>query len=287
MAKTIRLGFYPEKNQPVVKEPKVAESAVIASPAIHSGLLLPWFMNVRPHRDIEQGNLDESVFAASLGEVARGKGRDVYLDPEKFFQKTFFTSGMKNVVRQVIKGLNGNEEAENRVISLQTGFGGGKTHSLISLYHLVKMGKSAVDSELTQDMIRETGTPVYDKVNIAVFTNESNDPTQGRFAGDTHIKTIWGDLAWQLGGSKAYEIVRPNDENQTAPLGLFKKVLEQVSPAMILIDELAHYCVTASTIRVGASTLADQTISFIQELTEAISAFGAGVCCCHFTRKSP
>jgi hypothetical protein len=268
--KKIRLGFYPEKIKVVEKQ--IMIDSTPTEPVIAKGPLLPWFMNVRPHEDIERGNLDESVFAANLGDVALGIGREVYRDPEQFFPKTYFTAGLKNLARQVIKGLNGNEEAENRVISLQTGFGGGKTHSLISLYHLVKKGKEIVDWELTADIIDEIGKPQFENANVAVVTNTTNDPTQGRTGDGVHINTIWGELAWQLGGKDAYEIIRQNDENRTAPKGLFKKVLEKTAPCLILIDELADYCVAASGVPVGALTLSDQTISFIQELSESMAS---------------
>lgn len=270
--KKIRLDFYPEKTLITENDPTIQGTSGELTGSTGKGPLLPWFMNVRPHEDIEKGYLDESVFAANLGDVALNRGKDVYLDPERFFQKTYFTAGLKNVVRQVIKGLNGNESSENRVISLQTGFGGGKTHSLISLYHLIKAGKKAADWELISDIIQEIGKPMFDHANVAVFTNTTNDPTQGRVVGDIHIKTIWGELAWQLGGKDAYEIIRLNDENRTSPLGLFRKVLENSAPSLILIDELAHYCVAASGIEVGGTTLADQTIAFVQEMTEAVSS---------------
>ncbi|MDX8340543.1 DUF499 domain-containing protein [Draconibacterium sp. IB214405] len=271
--KKIRLGFYPE-NVKVVEVEKPSTTKKIDTPSAQlSGNVTPWFMNVRPHEDIERGHLDESLFAANLGDVAMGKGRDIYQDPERFFEKTYFTSGLKNLARQVINGLNGNEEAENRVISLQTGFGGGKTHSLISLFHLIKEGKGIADWEFTNEIIGEIGVPKFENAKVAVFTESTNDPTQGRYVDGIHIQTIWGELAWQLGGKEAYEIVRPNDENRTCPLGsLFKKVLEISSPSLILVDELAHYCVAASGVAVGQTTLADQTIGFVQELTQSVSS---------------
>lgn len=275
--KKIRMDFYPEKL--LVSESGInpSENTQGQSAPAANGPMLPWFMNVRPHEDIEKGNLDESVFAANLGDVALNRGREVYLDPEKFFQKTYFTAGIKSVAKQVIRELNGGETSDNRVISLQTGFGGGKTHSLISLYHLIKAGKRVTSWELTSDIIDEIGQPQFDNANIAVFTNTTNDPTQGRTDGDIHIKTIWGELAWQLGGKEAYEIVRMNDENRTSPMGLFRKVLEQTSPSLILIDELAHYCVAASGVEVGGTNLADQTIAFVQELTEAVASIERSV----------
>ncbi|MBS1794111.1 MAG: DUF499 domain-containing protein [Acidobacteria bacterium] len=244
-----------------------------AAPVTHqSGGAMPWFRVVTPHLDIRQGRLDESIFAANLAEVALGAGREIYNNPVLFFSKTFFTAGLKTIAKTVIKGLNGSEDAENRVISLQTGFGGGKTHTLISLYHICKWGRSAANSETVQDLVSYTGTPAFDAANIAVFTNTTNDPANGRTTTDgLHIQTIWGELAYQLGGRESFEIVRKNDEQLIAPAGLFKQVLEKSKPALILIDELADYCVKASARKAGASTLADQTISFMQELTEAIA----------------
>lgn len=230
-----------------------------------------WFKNVKPHKDIQDGHLDESIFAANLAEVASGTGREIYTSPEMFFQKTYFTAGLKNIAKRVVQGLNGGQDADNRVISLQTGFGGGKTHTLISLFHLAKWGKKATNSEYTKELLQTTGEPKFDTAHIAVFTNTTNDPAQGRKVDGITIKTLWGELAYQLGGAAAYELVRVNDEKQIAPKGLFKKVLEQCKPCLILIDELADYCVSASAVKVEASNLSDQTVSFMQELTEAVT----------------
>ncbi|WP_431215160.1 ATP-binding protein [Puia sp. P3] len=167
--------------------------------------------------------------------------------------------------------MNGGQDADNRVISLQTGFGGGKTHTLISLFHLAKWGNKAIKSEHTKDLLAATGEPKFDTAHIAVFTNTTNDPVQGRKVHGFTIRTLWGELAYQLGGAAAYELIRANDEKQISPKGLFKKVLEQCKPCLILIDELADYCVSASAVKVEASNLSDQTVSFIQELTEAVT----------------
>ena len=231
--------------------------------------LTAWFNNVKPHLDIRQGNLDESVFAADLAEVSLGTGRAVYNNQSLFFDKTYFTEGLTNIADRVIKGLNGNEDGENRVISLQTGFGGGKTHTLISLYHLAKAGKNISQNIKVLDKLKTQ--PSFDHANIAVFTNTTNDPTQGRTVDGIHIKTIWGEIAYQLGGKELFEKIRPNDEARTAPKGLFFEILQSASPCLILIDELADYCVASSGIKVGGSTLSDQTISFMQEFTEAVA----------------
>jgi hypothetical protein len=259
-----------QQTSPVAVEVHPLKNTTISANESNN-ILMPWFKVVKPHLDIQMGRLDESIFAANLGEVALGFGREIYNNPVIFFQKTYFTEGLKNIAKRVVQGLNGGQDADNRVISLQTGFGGGKTHTLISLFHLAKLGKKALLSDSTMELIAATGEPIFDSANIAVFTNTTNDPAQGRKVEGYTIRTLWGELAYQLGGSAAYEIIRINDEKQIAPKGLFKQVLEKCKPCLILIDELADYCVSASAVKVEASNLSEQTISFMQELTEAVS----------------
>jgi predicted AAA+ superfamily ATPase len=257
-------------TEQITSTPSISLQSKTSSPTTN-GDLKPWFLISEPHFDIKQGHLDESVFAANLAEVALGTGREIYKDPNSFFSKTFMTAGLKSVAKTVVKGLNGKEDAENRVISLQTGFGGG-THTLISIYHLCNWGKSAAASSYTKELLDYTGVPEFEKANIAVFTNTTNDPVQGRTVDGITIRTIWGEIAYQLGGVDAFNLIKANDEQLSAPKGLFKSVLEKCNPALILIDELADYCVSASAITVGSSSLADQTISFMQEFTEAVAA---------------
>jgi predicted AAA+ superfamily ATPase len=133
------------------------------------------------------------------------------------------------------------------------------------------VGQKTIESNQTEELLEATGKPTFETAHIAVFTNTTNDPAQGRKINGLTIKTLWGELAYQLGGKEAYEFIRINDEKLTSPKGLFKKVLEKCKPALILIDELADYCVSASAIKVEASNLSDQTVSFMQELTESVS----------------
>lgn len=239
--------------------------------ALYTGDLKPWFKVVTPHEDIRMGSLDESVFAANLNQVHLGQGREVYSNAELFFEKTFFTAGLSSLAEKVVKSLNGENAGENRVLSLHTGFGGGKTHALISLYHIVQLGSKCNELDGLKALIEKTGKVLFDKANVAVFTNATNDPIQGReVEPGLRVQTIWGEIAYQLGGKAAYEKVRANDEARTGPKGIMAELLKNSGPTLILIDELADYCVTASAVTVGDSTLSDQTVSFIQELTEAV-----------------
>ena len=232
-----------------------------------------WFNTVIPHYDIRNGSLDESVFAANLNEVALGTGQEVYVNPTMFFEKTYITVGLRDIANRVIVALNG-EDTENRVISLQTGFGGGKTHSLISLYHIAKAGKNMMASSYASHILNSGIYPKYDNAKVAVFTNNTTDVAQGHILEDgTRISTLWGELAYQLLGIEGYNQLKDNDEKKIAPTSdIFKKLLKDCSPALILIDELADYCTKAAAVSVGASTLSDQTIAFMQALTEAVSS---------------
>lgn len=235
--------------------------------------LKQWFENVRPHSDIRNGVLDESVFAANLNDVVNESGPEVYLNAGQFFQKTFVTSGLRDIANRVVHALNG-EESENRVISLQTGFGGGKTHTLISLYHIAKAGKNirnVSDSILSVDCEPNFGP---DEAKVAVFTNDTCDIVSGHeVKPGLTIYTLWGELAYQLGGEEAYNKVKQNDILRTPPTAsIFRPIIENATPSLILIDELADYCVKAAAQKVGDSNLFAQTTSFVQALTEVVSS---------------
>lgn len=232
--------------------------------------LKPWYAVATPHEDIREGRLAEAVFAANLWAVVQGTAPEVYLDPEEFFRKTYLTTGLCTVLKRVAGALRGDGEAGDRVISLQTAFGGGKTHTLVALWHLAKHADRLRTSPHAERLRQAIGRLPDNVKGVGVFTNETCDATQGRMTPEgVYLRTLWGELAFQLGGSRLYERVRANDETQRVPQGIFVEVLREAAPCLILLDELADYCVGAAAVPVGDTSLADQTISFIQQLTEA------------------
>jgi hypothetical protein len=234
--------------------------------------LKPWYAVATPHEDIREGRLAEAVFAANLWAVVQGTAPEVYLDPEEFFRKTYLTTGLSTVLNRVAAALRGGGESGDRIISLQTAFGGGKTHTLVALWHLAKHADRLKASPHAGELRKALGGRLPENVKgVAVFTNQTCDATQGRKIEDgVHLRTLWGELAYQLGGKALYERVRANDESQRVPQGIFFEILQAASPCLILLDELADYCVGAAAVSVGDTTLADQTVSFIQQLTEAV-----------------
>jgi len=233
--------------------------------------LKPWYAVATPHEDIQKGRLSEAVFAANLWAVVQGTAPDVYTDPEAFFTKTYLTGGLARVLKKAADALSGSAEAGDRILSLQTAFGGGKTHALVALWHLAKSSEKIRRSSACAELRQLLGASLPKKINaVAVFTNQTCDATQGRKAPQgVKTRTMWGELALQLGGKELYRLIESNDENRAAPKGLFVEILQKAAPCLILLDEVADYCVAASAVRVHDSTLADQTVSFIQELTES------------------
>lgn len=258
--------------------------------------LKPWYAVATPHEDIRKGRLDESVFAANIWAVVKGTAPEVYIDAEEFFKKTYMTAGLSTVLRRVASALKGDVDSGDRIISLQTAFGGGKTHTLVALWHMARFAMEPLKGQINDRYSRihkeahwvpsvgkmleelyEINLPIdfpydYEIKGVAVFTNATCDATQGRKTTEgVHTRTLWGELAFQLGGKKLYEKIRANDEAQRVPQGLFVEVLREAAPCLILLDELADYCVGAAAVPVGDTTLADQTISFIQQLEEAVA----------------
>lgn len=210
----------------------------------------PWTSLAVPHRDIREGKLDESVFAADLSDVLENRGPLEYRDAGIFFGKTYPTLGLVSLLATVLSRLSG--QGGEPVIQLQTPFGGGKTHSLIALYHLFRSPQEAADSDLGREALNKAGLEKIPEVSVVAFVGTVPDPIKGR--------TPWGEIAYQLG---RYELMKDLDKRRRAP---GKDLLHQVlgdQPVLILMDEIAEYTVKARDFD-------DQVLAFFQELTETV-----------------
>src|SRR4051794_37457766 len=105
--------------------------------------LRPWTDAVEPDADVRTGKLAMGIYAANLATVAlrEGAAAEVYADAERFFDATYFTKAMRDILGDVWGALAG--ERGDRVLQLRTPFGGGKTHTLIALYHLARSPEAA------------------------------------------------------------------------------------------------------------------------------------------------
>ena len=105
--------------------------------------LKPWREIAEPHTDVRGGKFQQAEFAADLSRVHAGTANAEYQNPALFFQRTFITEGMRLLLDSVAKRLAGN--GGDPVIQLQTAFGGGKTHTMLAVYHLAKGEAPASD----------------------------------------------------------------------------------------------------------------------------------------------
>ena len=227
-----------------------------------------WYRVAAPHEDIRSGDFDESVFAAKLGDVVDGVAPPDYNDAYAFFKKTYLTAGLEKLLQKVHVKL-----AEGRgpgVVQLQTPFGGGKTHALILVYHYLANGERV--AELLPEGVGLLAP------NITAIVGTDVNPSAGFQDGEVQRHTLWGEIAYQLGGKQAYAAVRANDENRISPgRKALRAMLEPLQPFTILLDEVLEYVVRARGIEIGDSTLGGQTLSFCQELTEAVSDLDRGL----------
>ena len=236
--------------------------------------LTPWREIITPHSDVASGRFDQAEFAADLHEVAQGTADHEYQDPKAFFARTFLTVGLRDLLVGATRRLVG--AGGTPVIELQTNFGGGKTHSMIALYHLAS-GVGAARLAGVGEMLAEAGLVLPSQVSRAVLVGQVMsvaDPKQ--VAPGTALHTMWGHLAYQLGGQQGYELVRADDEAGTNPGESLRELFRRCGPAVVLIDEWVAYArqlpdAGAETRRVAAGDF-DTQFTFAQALTEAAAA---------------
>lgn len=219
----------------------------------------PWWQVIEPHKDILRGKLSEAIFAANLGDVAADRGPDEYRDARIFFGKTYITKGIDNLLAGVLTRLNGG--GGDPVLQIQTPFGGGKTHSLLSLYHVVKHFDEVKHVESVKNILKETGIKDLKGVGIATFAGTEADAEKGR--------TPWGEIAHQLG---CYDIVKEHDKKRISPgKERLNEILGSHKAVLILIDELLEYVVKANRKEHLEKITQGQTLAFLQELSEAVA----------------
>lgn len=212
-----------------------------------------------PRPEVLKSDLEDAIFAADFGRVVEGGYADVYQDPVRFFRNTHPAIPLKKVVKTIFDRLADPSEA-GAVIRLSTGFGGGKTHTLIALWHLARNISSKT---LGTELLPAAGRPV--EVVVAGFDGErAGTEVCGRHNGlETH--SLWGELAFQLGQKTGYAKVKSVDNPDTVPdSALIRSFLPQNKPALILLDELVKYMAKLSE-RANKSLLA-----FIGSLTSEI-----------------
>jgi len=240
--------------------------------------LQPWREIAEPHLDVREGKFQQAEFAADLSRVHAGTANEEYQDAALFFQRTFITEGMRLLLDSVIRRLAG--KGGDPVIQLQTAFGGGKTHTMLSVYHLAKGLTLASDLQGVPPLLDAAGVMELPKARIAVLDGVEllSMASKPRVHANCTVKTLWGELAWQLGGEAGYDYVKEADQTGTAP---GKKELAELlaasAPCVILMDELVRYVSQFEEGRTLSGGTYDTQLSFVQALTEALKAVPTAV----------
>ena len=233
--------------------------------------LKPWREIAQPHEDVLQGNFQEAEFAADITQVAEGRATEEYQNPIQFFARTYITEGMTLLLDGVVKRLSG--KGGDPVIQLQTAFGGGKTHTMLAVYHLARGEVPASSMSGVSDILDKAGVVELPKANIAVIDGVNLSVSEPRDHGDVKTHTLWGELAWQLGGEEGYTLVESADKTGTSPgKETLVKLLERFSPAVILMDELVAYMRQLDDRKQYVAGTFDANLSFLQALTEGVKS---------------
>jgi len=227
------------------------------------GGLLPWREVVEPHQDVATGEFQQAEFAADLAKVHNGSAPAEYRDPREFFARTYLTEGLSNLLIGAAKRLSG--AGGDPVVELQTNFGGGKTHSMLALYHMV--GDTPVEDLPGLDqLLSRNGLTVSGEIRRAVLVGTSRGPQDViSLEGERKIHTTWGELAWQLGGTEAFEMISENDARGIAPgSNLLEAIFKKCAPCLILIDEWVAYLRQVYKVDGLPSGSFDANLSFVQ-----------------------
>ena len=236
-----------------------------------TGSLKPWREVVAPHRDVASGGYQQAEFAADLWQVHIGEGTDEYRNPAEFFRRTYLTESLKSLLSGAMQRLSG--QGGDPVVELQTNFGGGKTHSMLALYHLFS-GMPTGELLGIDDLIASAEIAARpDHVKRVVLVGNKISPGNPSAKEDgTVVRTLWGELAWQLGGKAAFDKVRQDDERATNPGDALRELMNEYGPCLILIDEWVAY---ARQLHDDADLPAgsfETHFSFAQTLTESARA---------------
>jgi predicted AAA+ superfamily ATPase len=228
----------------------------------------PWREIAVPHPDVLEGTFQQSEFAADITAVRNGQATREYQDAAAFFQRTFITEGMRLLLIQVAQRLN--SKGGEPVIQLQTAFGGGKTHTLLAVYHLATRKCALRDLAGIPPLIDQAKLMDVPQARVVVLDGNAHAPGQPWKHGKHGIRTLWGELAWQLGAEEGFALVKEADATGTSPgKDVLKTLLETYAPCVVLIDELVAYVRQFQDGQPLSGGSFDSNLSFLQALTEA------------------
>jgi predicted AAA+ superfamily ATPase len=224
----------------------------------------PWYKVATPRKEVREGrSFNPDEFAIALEQVVAGTAPKDYSDPIEFFRRTCFTRALREHAGMVLNRLKGKTENTAPVLTLITQFGGGKTHTLTTLYHIAKSGDLLYKNSETSDMLSRAELPTTENIKAAVFVGNAWDPREGH-------ETPWIDIARQLAGDKG--VAKLGNAAKTSPPGTeaIGKIFQAAEgPVLVLFDEVLNFLNRHRQ-------LAEPFYAFVQNLTVAMMGTTGG-----------
>lgn len=271
----VRVAEQPETVRPV-QNSVVVDRRPVADPALR-----PWRTVVAPKDDVARGQFKTAEFALDLAQIAKGNARFEYQDPKEFFSRTYITSGMRALLVSALKRVSLEDDDDgDPVVELKTAFGGGKTHSMLAVYHLMRNSNIARDLPGIAEVMDQARVPgLPKKVYVATLAGDDLNPAASKNPAflKGKVNTLWGEMAYQLclqkGDPEPYSIVRAADSKSVAPgTETLVQFFDAIGPCVVLMDEFAMYLRNLygnDSKNLPAGTFAN-VLSFVQQLTEAV-----------------
>lgn len=212
----------------------------------------------QPKKDVLDESFLVSELALDLYAIARGKARPPYDNAVSFLNATEATPAIETLLHDVLGRLAGSKRSVNPVLVFDVGFGGGKTHAMAALFYAARDGKKPEVRKLLGNVPTPSATPIV----IAISGDEYGG--KGVQRGEHWIKTLWGDLFYQLGEHK---LAVANDNLKGLPDRATLTRLLADKPVLILLDELSRYLAFVQ----DDPKLLDKVKHFLHVLSVAVS----------------
>jgi hypothetical protein len=210
---------------------------------------IAWHQVCKLREDVRKGEMALAEFAANLNDVRTGEAPLVYKDTGMFFDRTYPTFRMKELARDVLRRLAG--QTGKPVLRLQVAYGGGKTHTLITLLHLVERGGNLSTHRTVNEFLTFAGLSHAPRARVALLPCDQFDVKEGLDVygpeGKTRrVRTLWGALAYQLAGDIGYTRLKIHDEDLTVPaepllVDILRAPLKDDLGSLVLVDEAVWY----------------------------------------------
>ncbi len=263
MKKELLRQRYEEETRSEMRKQSAAVESALAKK------LPAWRDVITPHQDVMDGMFQQAEFAADLWQVYLGEGTPEYREPAEFFRRTYLTDSLKRLLVSTVRRLAG-QSGGDPVVQLQTNFGGGKTHSMLAVFHAAHGGSPSQLAGL-DEILRDACVDELPRAKRVVLVGNKISPgNPDAKPGGIKVRTLWGELAWQLGGAEAYAVIEKDDENATNPGDNLRVLLNTYGPAVILIDEWVAYARQLHDEPGLPGGTFETQFTFAQALTEAV-----------------